>query len=249
MTQVRAAESRLAVRKRRSKKKAAAEPQPETEAFIRRLMVSESRYETLLANPTGRRLVRYMIADILPAAFFLKQELSLTLDDMSVSVLKYPHVLCGDVAVMRAAVQWLQSLGLDRAAVGKVVVARPNILRLNINSLLSKAKLFKAFGMTLEQISAVISRCPRILELSVDGNLRPKLRLLLTHYEKDPVLQRFIEFPQFMGYSLERMEKRVEIHLRQGEKGIETLVHSIKLTEAAFEAQYGGGQPLEAERP
>ncbi|CAN0273600.1 unnamed protein product, partial [Ectocarpus fasciculatus] len=77
---------------------------------------------------------------------------------------------------------WLeQRLGVDRAAVSKVLKLNPSLFGSSIeNSLRPKLEWLGEGGLGLEEadIAIVVRACPNVLSYSVEDNLEPKMQWL-----------------------------------------------------------------------
>ena len=141
---------------------------------------------------------------ILPAAYFLMDELGIMEGDL-VSVLQlYPSLLGKDVSEMNRVVQLLISLNVELENLPIIFRAFPAILSMDIEKeMIPVIEFLEEIGIS--NIGRFVTRLPPVLGYSVENELRPKWDFLNSHCMYASF--ELTKFPAYFSYPFERVIK------------------------------------------
>eukprot|EP00438_Fugacium_kawagutii_P031476 Skav222645 [mRNA] locus=scaffold10:444608:446644:- [translate_table: standard] len=164
-------------------------------------------------------------------------ELGLTKSQVAKAVATNPRLLSYSIEQnLKPTVQWMLKLGLNESQVAKAVATSP-ILGLSVQQNLNrKVQWLAELGLTKSQVVKVIVDFPQILGLSIEENLASKMKLLKSYFSHTDSAQLLAKWPVILGYSRQRLEKRLTVLSEQNRLG--GLISAMSLTEEAFHKRY-----------
>ena len=160
------------------------------------------------------------------------------------AVARFPQIFSYSIETnLEPTARWILELGLIKSEISKVIGGFPSILSLSIEQNLQlKLQWFLGLGLSKCQVAKVVALSPPLLALSKERNLEPKHALLVEYFGQNGAAQLIVKFPPVLGCSFQRLEERLNILERRGEKA--KLASAMALTEEAFRNRFASGVKL-----
>ena len=155
-----------------------------------------------------------------PIAQYFLTELEFSALEMRSIILRFPRVFTHSLYKIKHVIGFLRyELALDAQQVKRVIFQAPQIIGLDTEGNL-KAKLNflqQRIDLTQQELSTFVAKMPTVFSLNVETSLIPKIkylqRILHTTSEVKEVL---LKQPVLLGYSLSRIQSRMETLLKAG---------------------------------
>ncbi|KDP46217.1 hypothetical protein JCGZ_10057 [Jatropha curcas] len=150
--------------------------------------------------------------DIDPVFEFLATDLQASLEESRGFILNCPQILFSDVEYcLKPTLNYLRQLKIQKINVPSKLNAK--ILNTQVEKLRKRVKFLKSLGFSHKEAETFCARIPAIFGYSIENNLRPKIEYLLVQMERST--EELKEFPQYVGFSLEKRIMPRHLHLKQ----------------------------------
>ena len=129
-----------------------------------------------------------------------------------------PQILSRKAEKVTDLLQSLLGHGFTENEVVEMISKNPSLLAYDVASIEEKLALMRDFGFGEAEVRLFVASAPKVLDLSVERNLRPTLSFFL---DSGWTIADLCRFPQVLNYSLAKRIKPRSDYLR--EKGYETV--------------------------
>eukprot|EP00897_Mesotaenium_endlicherianum_P007818 jgi/Mesen1/7064/ME000369S06389 len=132
-------------------------------------------------------------------------------DQLSEVVIRYPDILTFKVEdKLPPMAAWLKSsFMLEDEDVASIFAAYPRIVDVDTTLAQRKVVFLNASGFTSEDVKTLVLGCPKVLHMSIEQTLRPKIQFLLRNMSRS--LHDVVIYPTYFALDLAFISRRAKI--------------------------------------
>ena len=172
-----------------------------------------------------------------PIIEYCVSELEFSATELRSIILRFPRLFTYSLFKIKHVVGFLRyELALDAQQVKRVIFQAPQIIGLDteVNMKGKLNFLQQRMGLTQEELAQFVAKMPTLFCLNVDTSLIPKFEYLERSLHTAGVLKEaLLKQPVLLGYSLERIQSRME-HLSAAGIASRKITVGISMTEKRF---------------
>lgn len=151
--------------------------------------------------------------DLAPSIRFFEDELGFSPSQIRRMIITYPPVAnYSGHANIEAVLDLMNEIFDDPKDILRISLVEPIVWSLPIDDLVSRVSfLSQSMELDLDELRIILTSLPKLLTLSVDNNVMPKMDFFLKHMSKEDLRAYVLESPTILSSSLDsRIRPRIE---------------------------------------